>query len=232
MSVQMHMPLDVTQEQKQYENEQFFELHATTMKAKIEHCCAEEKYISYLRGIDAKDADIPLTQNEKDVLRVLRDNNTKSKELLTACIDALNKIINPMYRGSYLEMWEKVPICFAKLLLRIKDYPITTISLTSMDEIINVSKYVKMIDAGTSLQLIKENDLIRLIEPISGFKSSACIVCHVGNESLTQKGTYRTIAFLTQSGSVYHCCGDSLEDYESNKLLKYDLLKLSDHGLG
>jgi hypothetical protein len=201
------------------------------LDAKIRHSEAEKKYIDLLREIDTSDPDILMTREQKDLLSESRDCYKKTKSDLDQCVRELCEHMDPMYLD-YLELlWKKLPMCFAEPLLGICDK--SWIRPVTMSQILEYGTFVRAFDPTVPLRLITETQTqtMHLIEPVTEFKSSALIGYHVGSGTKIG-GKYQIIAFMTLSGSVYQCLGDSLDSESYRSLEQGPLVRLSDYGYG
>ena len=199
--------------------------------AKASHSEAEKKYIDLLREIDTSDPDIPMTRKQKDLLSESRDCHKKTQGDLDQCVKELCGLMDPMYLD-YLELlWKKLPMCFAEPLLGICDK--SWIRPVTMTQILGYGTFVRTFDPTRSLGLITETQskTMHLIEPVTEFKSSALVGYHVGSGTKIG-GKYQIIAFMTLSGSVYQCLGESLDPGSHQSLEEGSLVRLSDYGYG
>ncbi len=212
---------------------QIMRMRDETLRAKITHCRKENEHVKCVKKMYESDPGNAMKQSDKEQMKKLNKEYNLSKENLKQNIDKFvammcttyqsnqeNKIIEQRRIIKYMKMWEKAPVCFAELLLRITNN--NNLQHVTVNEIITASNFNKGLD---SFQLIVENDLVHIVDNETGFKSSPCIACHVSSGSMTQCG-YRYVNFLTQSGSVYWGSGTSM-DQKSRHILDSKILILT-----
>lgn len=140
------------------------ELREKLLKMKKVHCerkreCKEYVNKIYYTGTES------VKLNEKKELIELKSKCMESKQIMRLCIDefiAKMILVNQTNHASerkrlekYMEMWEKVPECFAELLLRITEY--NTLQHVSVNDVIDASLFNKELDA---IKLIEEEGRI------------------------------------------------------------------------
>jgi hypothetical protein len=191
-------------------------------------CC--DKKTEYENHMKQNYESVPgdrMTKNEKELIKGLKELYSESSTLLKTSIEKFITMMEPVMKMGtigpwdltveqrhivkYMEMWERLPYCFAELLLEITTN--NDIRRVKVADVIDASKFHKELD---HFQLIEENDTIHLVDPETGFKSDPVIACHVSSGSLTNHG-YRYANFITQQGYVYWGPGEM--DRESFQIL-------------
>lgn len=206
------------QEHKNHMN--ILELRDEALRAKVSHCKKETEYTMYMNDIYAVNTGNMIKSNEKEQILKLKKECIDSKEHLNQCINKLIVAIRATSQQSgvekYLKMWEKMPLCFAEILLGITNG--NFFQRVTVNDVINASKFNKGLD---NFNLIEENNEVFIVDQDTGFKSSPCLACHVSSGSMCENG-YRHVNFLTQSGSVYWGTG-TLMDPKSKLILNTKL---------
>jgi len=213
--------------EKQDYHTKLMESRNELLRIKKQCCDKKTEYENHMKQNYESMPGERMTKNEKELIKRLKESHSESLTLLKTSIDKFITMMEPVMRMGtigpwdlsverrhivrYMEMWERLPYCFAELLLEITAN--NEIRRVQVTDVINASKFHKELD---HFQLIEENETIYLVDPETGFKSDPVIACHVSSGSLADHG-YRYVNFITQQGNVYW--GPGAMDRESFQIL-------------